>query len=155
MISLKKNLRLLCLELSRNLVALKSVNGEMQYYNENLGDTSFLLAGLLNTLLKKNSSKWDNDTWIDDSLITNKLIENNKLKIFGVMIFGKLDTTDQWTYPFYFETVVLNNKMRLNTYVFLFGDSEKKEIPYELFKKDQKYWMGNNRIWKYVLNSVE
>ena len=142
-------------ELTSHLDKIKSIKEPLVYFNEILGDTSFLLAGLLESLLKKRFNEWDNRRWIDDSLVTKTIMVNNKLKIEGVMIWGMKNTTDQWTEPFIFEIELLNEEVNYREFVFLFGDLDKAEITYEEFRDNRSYWTVNNRNWRYIIKSSE
>jgi len=124
-----------------------------EYYNEQLGDTSFLLAGLLELLLKENITEWDKEKWIDDSLITKIEINNDKLTIEGIMIWGIENTTEQWTDPFCFEIESFISKIDFKKITFLFGDWDYPEVSYEEFKKHRNFWGANDRNWKYIINS--
>jgi hypothetical protein len=132
----------------------------LDYYNNLLGDTSFLLAGLLNQQLKEQIYSWDHDKWIDDSLITKVEINQNKLLIWGIMIWGRNNTTAQWTDPFYFEIILEDlDADKEVKYIFLFGDSNSPEIPYEKFNNNRNLWDKDfystdewdiqERDWKY------
>lgn len=151
--STKEILGMLVHELINHLDKIKSINPTSVYYNETLGDTSFLLAGLLESLLKENFSEWDKRKWIDDSFITNVIIQSHKLIIEGVMIWGKMDTTEQWTEPFSFEIELLKDKTSFKEFTFVFGDLNNSEITYEEFRNNRDYWFASNRNWKYIINS--
>lgn len=132
-----------------------SENVSLDYYNELLGDSSFLLAGLLESQLKKKFVDWNDKKWIDDSLLTKVKINKTKLSIWGIMIWGKEDTTEQWTEPFYFEITFSRNFEKFEQYSFLFGDLNEPAITYEEFSDNRDYWAKNsvNRNWKYIINS--
>lgn len=123
------------------------------YYNDILGDTSFLLAGLLESLLKKNYSDWSNKKWIDDSLITKVDLRNDILKISGVMIWGIENKTEQWTEPFLFEITLVKQKASFKEFTFLFGDLNFQALIYESYKDNTDYWKNTDRNWKYIINS--
>ncbi|SEK63699.1 hypothetical protein SAMN05421740_102296 [Parapedobacter koreensis] len=143
-------------ELNNHLDKIKSINPiSVYYYNEILGDTSFLIVGLLESLLKESCSEWGEKKWIDDSLITNVIVQNNKLKIEGVIIWGKMDITEQWTDPFSFEIELLRDEISFKEFTFLFCDLDNPEITYEDFRDNRDYWVRTNRKWKYVINSNE
>ena len=89
-------------EIERHIDNIKSVNQNLVNYNEIIGDTSFLLAGLLESLLEQHFNDWDHQKWIDDSLITSVLMQKRQLTIKGIMIWGREDTTNQWTDLFSF-----------------------------------------------------
>ena len=153
--STKEILLMLIHELVNNLDRIKSINPIPMYYNEVLGNASFLMAGLLESLLRESSNEWDERKWIDDSLITDVIIRNSKLIIEGVMIWGKMDVTEQWTDPFSFEIELLRKNMSFKKFTFSFCDSEKPEITYGEFRNNRNYWTKGNRKWKYVICSNE
>ena len=127
---------------------------ELAFYNEALGDTSFLLSGLLYALLKKEKYHDWLDRWIDDTLLmTVKMHDDNKLSIGGVLIWGKLKTTEQWTDPFYFEASLNLTNDSLEQYFFLFGDLEQPEVTYDDFNPHRDFWNKNltDRNWKYTI----
>lgn len=142
-------------ELTSHIDKIKSITRTPLYFNEILGDTSFLLAGLLGALLKKNFDEWDDRKWFDDCFITKVLLQNDKLKFYGVMIWGKNDTTEQWTEPFIFELELPNEEVNYRDFNFLFGDLDNSEITYEDFRDNRDYWANNNRNWKYIIKSKE
>jgi hypothetical protein len=140
-------------ELMKDLERIKSIDKGLVYYNEFLGSTSFLLAGLLELLLKKNFGEWDNRKWIDDSLITSISTQNEIMNIGGIMIWGRENTTKQWTDPFSFEIELSMDEVGFERFTFLFCDSDIHEISYEEFKINREYWDNSNRNWKYIINS--
>jgi len=142
-------------ELTSHIDNIKSTTRTLLYYNEILGDTSFLLAGLLGSLLKKNFDEWDDGRWFDDCLMLKVLLKNDKLKIYGVMIWGKNDITEQWTEPFVFELELHNEKVNYKDFTFYFGDLDCSEITYEYFRDNRDYWVDDNRNWKYIIKSKE
>lgn len=121
-------------ELQNNLNRIKSINKSLEYYNEILGDTSYLLAGLLEALLKNKFKDWNFRKWMDDSLITKISMNEDKLSIWGVMIWGLEGVTEQWTEPFYFEIELKQNGF--NKYIFLFSDLDNPEISYEDYRQN-------------------
>jgi len=154
--------KMLVSELWKSLERIRSINLNLDFYNKILGDTSFLLAGLLELLLKNKYHDWDSKKWIDDSLITKVKLINYSLSIWGVMIWGITSETEQWTEPFYFEIELDPKKMNFSSYTLLFCDVENPEITYENFKQrpdnwDNKLHKDNNldsieRNWKYIIN---
>ncbi|MCS3533014.1 hypothetical protein [Chryseobacterium sp. JUb7] len=118
------------------------------YYNEFLGDTSFLLAGLLYSLIKEDSNI-DNTIWIDDSLITKVNRFDNIILIEGIMIWGKDNTTEQWVDPFKFNMNFNNNFI---DFTFLFKDLDLNEISYESFRNNRNYFSDEIENWKYRFN---
>ena len=151
--SIRKILTTLITELTKARERIKSIDEELVYYNEFLGDTSFLLAGLLELLLKINFDEWDSRKWIDDSLITSISTQNEKMNIEGIMIWGREDMTEQWTDPFSFEIELSMDEVNFERFTFLFCDLDIHEIPYEEFKINREYWDNSNRNWKYIINS--
>jgi hypothetical protein len=146
-------------ELQNSVDKIKAINRSFDYYNEILGATPYLLAGLLGILLKNKFKDWDSRKWMDDSLITKVRMNENKISIWGVMIWGLEDITEQWTEPFYFEIEL--DKNGFNKYIFLFSDLENPEITYEDFRQNRNYWgneyfKNNNwdpseKNWKYII----
>lgn len=137
-------------ELWNHLGEVKS-NKSGSDYNEVLGETSFLLAGLLGALLKLRDD-WELRRWLDDSLLSGVKLNQNRLSIWGVMIWGLENTTEQWTDPFYFEVELGNTKSDFKEYTFLLGDLNKPEVTYEEFSMNRNYWKQTERDWKYVIN---
>jgi len=129
------------------------------YYNEQMGNVSFLLAGLLGRFLSKTES-WSPEKWIDDSLLTKVQLLNNKLSIWGIMIWGTTEDSEQWTEPFYFEIDLLTSTPH---YTILFADLKQPELSYEDFKNDRRHWdksfysnsewTPSERDWNYIFNS--
>lgn len=152
---IKDILNMLVSEITKCLDKIKFIDESPIYYNEQLGDTSFLLAGLLESLLKEKDKEWKSEKWMDDSLITGIVLQNNAVKINGVIIWGRENTTEQWTDPFSFEIELLENKKSYKEFVFLFCDLDTPEIAYEEFKNDRNYWTRIDRTWKYVIRSNE
>ena len=150
--SIEEIQEMLVLELWNCLSSVRSVKSDLIYYNKIMGDTSFLLAGLLNSLLKSKDD-WDSNKWIDDSLLTKVKLYQNKLLIWGVMIWSVENVTAQWTDPFYFEIELDQVKKAFNKYTFLFSDLNKPEISYESFSQNRNYWEAfDGRDWKYIIN---
>lgn len=138
-------------ELWSYLDKIKYLKIEGDYYNSTLGDTSFLLSGLLGALLKLRGD-WGLSKWLDDSLLVDVKLNKSKLSIWGVMIWGVESTTEQWTDPFYFEVELGNNESEFTEYTFLLGDLNKPEISFEEFRMNRNYWGQNERDWKYIIN---
>lgn len=138
-------------ELRSYLSQIKFIDSRLTYYNEVLGDTSFLLACLLGALLKLRND-WDSNKWVDDALLTEVKLSQYNLSIWGVMIWGIEDTTQQWTAPFCFEIELSENEEGFNEYTFLFCDGSKPAISYEEFNLQRNYWNSHERDWKYILN---
>lgn len=158
--SLEEIQKILVSEVQNNVHKL-APNLHIDYYNEILGDTSFLIAGFLEKQLKKKNINWDNRKWIDDSLITRAKYANNKIMLWGIIIEGFQNTTKQWTDPFYCE-FELNKDVKTSPYLFLFGDSENSEIEYKDFNNRRNFWdkdfysnsewNPSERDWKYTFN---
>lgn len=121
---------------------------EEEYYNEKLGDTSFLLAGLLGSHLKLKDN-WNSEKWFDDSLLIKLKMDEGEIFISGVMIWGVESTTEQWVSPFHFK--FYKSELNLIKYSFLFEDLAKPSIPYEEFKANLFYWNHDEVNWKYII----
>lgn len=125
------------------------------YYNEIMGDTSFLLAALLQKLMEDNFEDWDKEKWINDSLLEKVLFEENKLIISGVMIWGIENTDEQWTAPFIFKILHRNNVFDSKKFEFLFVNKDHNEISYEEFKVNRKYWsLQDNENWRFRIHNL-
>lgn len=111
------------------------------YLNEQLGNMSILVSGLIYSLLKKKVCQWENEKWIDDALIEKFNSSINKIEISGVIIWGRENTTKQWVSPFFF----LKEKSELN-FLCYFNDKGKNEINYKDFAKKDRYGTANMLI---------
>lgn len=147
----KEIMRMLVPELFRHLDRIDLNSRRPVYYNDILGDTSFLFAGLLEGLLKKNLIEWDRAKWIDDSIITNLLVKDTEVKIDGVVIFGERNTTEQWTEPFSFWVDLDRQRDTFRDFIISFGDLDSPAITYERFKAHPNHWASNSRNWKYII----
>jgi|GEM_PF-644425 len=151
--SVKEILEMLLEELIMYLEKSEHFDTLLMYQNKKLGDTSFLLAALLESLLKQYHIDWDEKKWIDDSLITRVTTKNDILTFEGVMIWGMIDSTEQWTDPFVFNIEILKDKKDYSDFTFLFCDMIKSEIKYEDFINNRDYWTSEIGDWKYIINS--
>jgi hypothetical protein len=137
-------------------------NLNLDYYNEVMGDTSFLLASVLENYLKKRCD-WNLDKWIDDSLLTRVRVNKNIVSIWGVMIWGKKGYSEQWVAPFYFEITLNNDCNDFIKFNFLYEEDTSNETTYEHFNKNRdmwdkcvyltEHWNPFERSWKYMLDS--
>ena len=142
-------------ELHDSLDGIRAYGQETDYYNECMGDTSVLLAVLLDSLMNAQVAEWrGSGKWIDDSLLTDVERDGDHLAIEGIMIWGIGGTTEQWTEPFYFEIELDVLKKGYNEYIFLFGDQDKSEVDYGYFSLHRHFWDGDQRRWKYYINSI-
>lgn len=158
--SIEEIQEILISELNLNIGKIND-NVPSGYYNKALGNSSFLLAGLLGQLMS-NKDDWEPDRWFDDSLLTKVKLDNGRLSIWGIMIWGKTDVTEQWADPFYFEIIQSQNRTAFTQYTFLFSDLNNPEITYEYFNEhryfwDKEYystneWNPSERDWKYIIN---
>jgi hypothetical protein len=132
------------------------------YFNERMGDTSFHLGAVLEQILKNNFNNWEHDRWIDDSLLTKVKSDANKISIWGIIIWGRLNTTEQWTDPFYFEVILNSDWSDFIEFTFLYEEDDISEITYDEFRKNRnmwdiafysdKNWNPSERDWKYIFN---
>lgn len=148
----KELIEMLFQEINEHLDSIVSKKQTLVYYNEIMGDTSFLLAGVLESLLKENVAEWDHAKWMDDSLLTHVEIENDILRIGGIMVWGRGGTTEQWVDPFSFETALPGAQHVPRRFVFLFSDWDKPELSYGKFNEKRHYWEGSPRNWRYVID---
>ena len=153
----KEILELLLEELNEHLggINLSDKKAGLYYdYNSILGNVSFLLAGLLQSILKKNGKKEDKGKWFDDSIITNITFIENTFIFDGVMIWGK-DSGNQWTDLFRFEIELLQHGFS-DRFIFYFASLIYPEILYEEFADNRHYWNDmDDEKWKYIIKSPE
>ena len=152
---------MLASEICNNLLALKEAKNQANF-NEIMGDSSFLLSGILERELE-NNPKWNPNNWIDDSIIHKVKLKDSKIKIWGVIIWGKVSTTKQWTEPFYSEFSLDCKYAKLKELIILFGDEKVEEITYEEFAENRTFWdkdfysntnwKPSERNWKYRISS--
>lgn len=154
----------------QNLLALRlsihintvDLNADKEYYNSVFPDTSHLVAGLLYQLLNEEFPDWQKSgRWVDDSLLTKVKIDNQCIFIWGAIIWGKLNTTEQWTSPFYCELAFNKAFDNFDSYAFFFGDLDDPELIYEEFVSNRGHWDKNyysntkwdpsERKWEYVI----
>ncbi|SEW53519.1 hypothetical protein [Chitinophaga arvensicola] len=140
-------------ELNRCIPITKKIAGPMEYFNEYLGNTSFLLVGLLGAHLREDNDKWISIRWMDDSLITDFNLTDHSLSIKGIAIWGIENDMEQWTEPFIFEVALENNgAVDTSSYSFLFGKTGYPEVSYDYFRKDRSIWASNKAAWRYVIS---
>ena len=144
--------KMLLNEIIENEHSILSADRNSIYFNQQAGDTSFLLAGLLDSLLKRDFEDWDKDRWIDDSLLMRIEIENKIAVIDGVMIWGIENSTGQWTDPFHFEMNFASN-LSHHSVTFLFADLDNPELTYEEFSHDRQHWNPRDRNWRFIIAS--
>ena len=104
--------------------------------NDSLGDTSFLLAAYLEQELRAHDTSWHTSgKWMDDSLFRKVTVEEDRISIYGVMIWGKGGTTEQWTEPFYFEAFFDQIIAKYTHFNLFFGDINHPAKPYERYSE--------------------
>ncbi len=137
--------------LYKHLDNIRSITekGRERYYNDLLGNTSAILAALLDILLNQEDDH-DSTVWFDDSLLTSVKLAQNTVSISGIMIFGRTGTTEQWTGPFLFK-IELKGDDDFSEYVFFFDDLRKREISYEKFRMNTNYWDDTEIDWRYII----
>lgn len=158
--SIQEFQQMLVEELAKVLIDFNSET-ILDYYNKVMGDTSFLLSGILEQKLKENG--WESDKWMDDSLLTKVKVDKNKVLICGVMIWGRIKTDEQWVSPFYFEIQLNSDFSNFIEFTFLFEKDGLPDITYKTFSLNRNILdkdfnlIGDltlsERNWKYVLNS--
>lgn len=136
------------------------------YYNEVCGDASFIIAAILDKKLEERGEYWNTETdWVDDCLLTRINLEEQKLSIWGIMIWGKSNTTKQWTDSFYFELDWINgSSFRDGQMKFLFGDKNEESLIYSDFANDRGFWDRDfykddtwnieEREWKHSISEI-
>jgi hypothetical protein len=146
-------LAMLVPQLISGVEKLSLINTKPVYYNELFGDTSFLLTGLLELMLKKKFDDWEEDKWFDDSLLSSARFSNSTLTLGGVIIWGREDTSQRWTDPFSFQIDLRVDEKNYKRYAFLFGHVNDQEVTYEEFIDDHGYWDNREKDWKYIIHS--
>lgn len=142
---------MLSIELSNRLKGERSIIEFSNYYNKSLGDTSFILAGLLEAHLQRKYCEWFiNGKWIDDTLIETFEHNGNEIDMSGIVIWGISGQTEQWTDPFkiilqFIDDVIAN-------YNILFGDLFRESLNYTDFKHNRNYWKEREPDWSYIIN---
>jgi len=132
---------------SNEIISSESV----RYYNDALGDTSFLLAGLLQQCLEQVNES-DKSKWFDDSLLTGFQRDSEKLAIDGVMIWAR-DANAQWTDAFRFEIGLREGEF--GEFRFYFADLNRPSISYERFRDKPYYWHVGEKDWKHVIDGKD
>lgn len=140
-------------ELISGAKKLLSVNKRPEYYNDLFGDTSLMLTGLLELLLKTRFADWDKNKWFDDSMLSKASFENSILTLAGVIIWGRENTSQRWVDSFSFEIYLHVDKGTYEKYTFVFSDSGGREMTYEEFLEDRSYWDNREKDWEYKINS--
>lgn len=149
--SLKEIEELLITELNKSISELGRVTSDRDYYNEMMGDTSFILVALLESHLRDRSEGWNGGKWMDDSLIEKVTLNKNRMIIEGIAIWGVADSTEQWTEPFYFEIETNEGAVDSAHYAFLFGDQDMNEVNYVYFRNNRGCWNRPDRNWRDVV----
>ena len=155
-------LKMLILELIEFEYKIAEIS-EVTYYNEYLGDSSIILSSILGEHLLGRKD-WDVEKWLDDCLLTKvKFNDNGCYNIWGIMIWGKENTTQQWVDPFFFNIQLAEKKSNFSEYTFLFSEEGRKEITYEEFSGNRSLldenfyltedWNPSERNWKFIIYS--
>lgn len=141
-------------ELIESYPRIKTERVVAGYYNELMGDTSFLLVSLLQTILKERTPQWPDERWMDDSLLSKVEPDEAGIIIWGVAIWGVFDNTEQWVEPFCFKMGLGEKKKEIKNYKFWFSDRDRKAISYTLFRENRSYWPAVSRNWLYVFEEL-
>jgi hypothetical protein len=113
-----------------------------RYFNALLGDTSSLIAGYIDEYYRGHYADDEDSIWFDDCLLINVEHQDNQWAIWGVLIWGRENTTEQWVYPFYLETTIVLLPVSAQKLVILFGDMDLPVLTYEEYSCDRIYWDG-------------
>lgn len=133
-------------EISTNIFSTPlSVN--YVYLNKFLGDSSFIIARVMELYLKDNEYFKNNKIWFDDTLIIRIEKEDQVVSLWGVLIFGIEDITEQFTNPFRFNINLLST-----TCTFSYGDASQKAISYEDFLSNRSAWNPSKRNWEFIFD---
>jgi len=141
---------MLAVELSPFITEGRSIPQVSKYYNEPLGDVSFILGGILKAHLKEKHTQWFvNGKWIDDTLIETFNYNYPIVEMSGVVIWGISGDTEQWTDPF--RIVIELAKEGMAKYTILFGDVLRTSLKFSDFKYNRDYWKGSEPDWDYII----
>jgi hypothetical protein len=136
-----------CLKIDKDIISSNKDN----YLNSSLGDISFLLSSFFESILKSHSLI-SNDIWFDDSLITKFLFNKLFIEIEGFIIWGKINTTNQWVSPFNIKINFLNSRKNSNYTILLkFGIEDDKLISYENIEKIFNFHTSTDMKWLHKL----
>lgn len=131
-------------EINNNILSLPYENA--YYLNEFLGDTSFIIAKIMELNLMTIINFREQKLWFDDTLIIKLEKDNEKVSIWGILIFGVEDTTEQFTNPFRFIINLSTTKS-----FFYYSDLTTNPISYEKFISNRDYWSPIERDWEYII----
>ena len=124
-----------------------------RYYNSIMGNTSFLIAGLLASHLQEDQAEWPKERWIDDCLLSEVRLTSNMLTIYGVVIWG-LGNDSHWTEPFEFQIPRHHAEVDERKYTIWFGDLHNPPVIYEDFSKYRSIWDVKDREWTFRFNEA-
>lgn len=127
--------------LAEKLINRFTLNGELEQVVDGSDRlmASFELGQLLWEQLKLDPD-WDRSKWIDDTLIHKLRIIGDNVHIWGVVIWGKGGTTEQWTDPIYTEIQLDVRAKHISDMQILFADADYAEISFSRFTNKRTYW---------------
>jgi len=144
--------------LSKHRIIDQPIDG---YFNDYFQDSSILICSILTEHLL-DIEDWDAIKWLDDSLITRYIQKEDKIRIWGIIIWGRENTLQQWTDPFYLEIKLNNYSNGFLEYTYLFGEVNSSEVTYEDFNLSRNMWdkcyysdqdwNPSERKWDYIIN---
>lgn len=150
-------------ELCASADNVECMDKSKRYFNDCVGDASFILAALLHQHLKLSKFDWCKKKWIDDCLLSKIQKNENEVCIWGVMIWGREGVNSQWVEPFFFK-IDLDCNGGQSDYIIMFGSADHPELKYEDFLQNREYWdvdyyVDENwdpyvKSWRYVIESV-
>ena len=126
-------------ELDSNL----SLDQTSPVINPSLGDLSFVLAGYVYLCLQEIDQQWGNLKWVDDIIFTKVVRIEGVIRIWGVLIWGRKNTTAQWTEPICAEVHKLDLEGNIYEIAVLFADKETRPLPYSNFVQNRGVWGDN------------
>ncbi len=126
-----------------NYLLVQSKDENKIYYNDELNDIPFIIGAILDKQLRENNNIWieKDNKWVDDILITKTKVNNDNFEFWGVVIWGRNKTTEQWTDPGYFKIFFDSN--RISKISILFKDVKNDSISYTKFTKNRDVWSGD------------
>ncbi|MBN8670795.1 MAG: hypothetical protein J0L80_08920 [Chitinophagales bacterium] len=122
------------------------------YLNNSLGDISFLIAAIIGFLMQQEADEWESRKWCDDTLITNFSINEDVIVCKGILIWGILDDTMQWTDPFEIEISVIDKRYNRFALILFFKDVYKTSITYEEYSINRHYWDFSSIDWVHKIH---
>tara|TARA_B110000003_G_C16403654_1_gene439329 strand:- start:149 stop:628 length:480 start_codon:yes stop_codon:yes gene_type:complete len=127
--------KLLYIELDKSLNELDCVMN----FDKELRDVAIYLSGIIENSIGS-VEEWGDLDWIDDCLLNKVRLSGDHLSFWGIVIWGKSNTTNQWVDPFHCRVLLDFRKKTCRNFHLKFKSKILKEISYEEFSVNRKYW---------------